>query len=160
MSRATKDDIDTAAVLYAQARAFMRSYGNDVQWPEGYPSRQDALADLASNTLWTCRDDAGNVLAVLSLLPGPEPTYAYIEGLPWLNDEPYLVMHRIAVGSACHGVGTACMRWVAAQAPNVRADTHALNLPMQRVLERAGFQRRGTIYIEDGTPRIAFHSVR
>ncbi len=138
----------------------MRSYGNTAQWVGGYPSRADAAADLATGALWVCHDEAGAILAVLILLPGPEPTYAQIEGLPWLNDDPYLVMHRIAVGVSGRGVGGACMRWVAAQAPNVRADTHEVNLPMQRVLERAGFQRRGIIHIADGTPRIAYHYAR
>ena len=38
----------------------------------------------------------------------------------------------------------------------MRGDTHEDNLPMQRVLEKNGFQRCGTIFVEDGSPRIAY----
>ena len=35
-------------------------------------------------------------------------------------------------------------------------DTHADNAPMRHLLEKSGFSHRGTIYVEDGTPRLAF----
>lgn len=38
----------------------------------------------------------------------------------------------------------------------VRLDTHADNVPMQRAAEVLGFQRCGTIWVEDGSPRIAY----
>lgn len=39
---------------------------------------------------------------------------------------------------------------------NLRGDTHERNLPMRRAFERNGFERCGTIWVEDGTPRIAY----
>ena len=47
----------------------------------------------------------------------------------------------------------------AAAGHRLRADTHADNLTMQRCLEREGFVRCGTIYVEDGTPRVAFERI-
>ena len=47
-----------------------------------------------------------------------------------------------------------------ARAKNLRIDTHADNAPMQHVLEKAGFARCGTIYCQDGSPRVAFHLVK
>ncbi|MBE6046792.1 MAG: N-acetyltransferase, partial [Clostridiales bacterium] len=40
--------------------------------------------------------------------------------------------------------------------PNVRIDTHENNTTMQRQIEKAGFERCGIIYVEDGSPRIAY----
>lgn len=41
----------------------------------------------------------------------------------------------------------------------LRADTHRDNLPMQRVLEKAGFSLRGVIYVEDGSERLAYELI-
>ena len=156
---ATEGDLNSVADIYDAARAFMRAHGNAVQWPDHYPARVDAERDLALGALWVLDEGSGPV-AVMSVLPGPDSTYAAIEGEPWLNDEPYWVMHRLAVAESGHGAGTRMLEWLCAEHDNVRADTHADNLPMQRTLEKCGFVRRGTIYVEDGTPRIAYHFVR
>lgn len=37
-----------------------------------------------------------------------------------------------------------------------RSDTHKDNLPMQNVILGGGFTYQGIIYIEDGTPRLAY----
>ena len=42
----------------------------------------------------------------------------------------------------------------------LRADTHANNIYMQRALTATGFVRCGTIYTEDGTPRLAYYHRR
>ena len=103
--RATTDDLEAVCSVYAAARAFMHANGNPTQWPGDYPGRVDAEKDLAADALWVLDEGAGPV-AIMSVLPGPEPTYARIEGKPWLNDEPYWVMHRLAVAASGHGAGT------------------------------------------------------
>ena len=156
---ATTDDLEAVCAVYDVARAFMRTHGNPTQWPGDYPGLPDAEKDLEAGALWVLDEGAGPI-AVMSVLPGPEPTYAHMEGEPWLNDDPYWVMHRLAVATSGHGAGTRMLEWLCTEHDNVRADTHADNLPMQRTLERCGFVRRGTIWVEDGTPRVAYHYVR
>lgn len=53
-----------------------------------------------------------------------------------------------------------CIDWCLQQGLPLRADTHADNIYMQRVLTAAGFVRCGTIYTEDGTPRLAYYHRR
>lgn len=156
---ATEGDLDNVARTYDAARAFMRANGNAVQWAGPYPSRANAERDLALGALWVLDEGAGAV-ACMSVMPGPDRTYASIEGEPWLDDDPYWVMHRLAVAEPGHGRGAALLAWLCERHDNVRADTHELNVPMRRALERAGFVRRGTITCDDGTPRIAYHFVR
>lgn len=168
---ARPEDLDEVMALYDRARAFMRAHGNSAQWTGGYPFRALAEEDCAAGHLWVLEgahgekddgaaDSTPALLAVMTVLSGPDPTYAEIAGKPWLNDEPYTVMHRLAVGESGHGAGGRCLAWLCAQHDNVRADTHELNEPMQRALERAGFVRRGTITLGDGSPRVAYHFVR
>lgn len=156
---ATEDDLDAVCAIYEAARAFMRTHGNPTQWPGDYPSLPDAEKDLARGALWVLDEGLGAV-AVMSVLPGPDPTYAVIEGDGWLDDNPYWVMHRMAVTRPGHGAGTRLLSWLCERRRNVRADTHANNVPMQRTLEKCGFVRRGTIWVEDGSPRIAYQFVR
>ncbi|MBM6774057.1 N-acetyltransferase [Olsenella profusa] len=157
--QATERDLDAVCCIYDAARAFMRAHGNTVQWTGGYPGRASAEKDLAAGVLWVLDEGAGPV-ACMSVLPGPDRTYARIEGASWLNDRPYWVMHRLAVAVSGNGRGGALLRWLCERHDNVRTDTHECNLPMQHALERAGFVRRGTITCEDGTPRVAYHFVR
>jgi len=42
---------------------------------------------------------------------------------------------------------------------NLRIDTHEDNKTMQHVLSKLGFSRCGIIYIEDGSPRIAYQTL-
>lgn len=158
--RATESDLDAVMAVYDAARRFMRANGNLTQWTNGYPSRERAESDLAGGWLWVMDGPgAGGPVACMSVMPGPDPTYASIEGEPWLDERPYWVMHRLAVAESGRGTGSAMLSFLCREHDNVRADTHEDNLPMQRTLERAGFVRRGTIVCEDGTPRIAYHYV-
>ena len=42
---------------------------------------------------------------------------------------------------------------------HIRIDTHHDNKPMQHVVEKAGFARTGSIYVDDGSPRIAYELI-
>ena len=46
------------------------------------------------------------------------------------------------------------------QIAHLRIDTNEDNRVMQRTVEKAGFTRRGIIYIADGTPRIAYDLIK
>ena len=155
---ATAGDINAVMGIYDAARSFMRSTGNLTQWTGGYPSRAHAERDLSNGWLLVY-DEGSGPLACMSVMPGPDRTYAQIEGEPWLNDDPYWVMHRLACARQGNGIGSAMLAFLCASHGNVRADTHEDNVAMQRALERAGFVRRGTIICDDGTPRVAYHYV-
>ena len=150
---ATQADVPAILDLYADARAFMRRTGNLTQWPDGYPSADDVLGDIAGGNLLVCVAD-GEVFAVFFLAEGPDPTYEHIDGA-WPNDEPYSVIHRIAAREGT-GAGRRCIRHVCEGTRNVRIDTHEDNLPMRHVLASLGFEECGTIICNDGTPRLAY----
>lgn len=150
---ATQADVPVILDIYAGARIFMRRSGNPTQWPDGYPSIDDVLGDIAVGNLRVCVTD-DEIVAVFLLADGPDPTYAHIDGA-WPNDEPYSVIHRIAAREGM-GAGRHCIQSVCSDVPNVRIDTHKDNLPMRHVLTSLGFVECGTIICNDGTPRIAY----
>ena len=88
-----------------------------------------------------------------------DDTYNYIEGA-WLNNEEYGVIHRIASSGIKKGVFTEVYNFVTNKINNIRIDTHQDNIVMQNVLGKHGFIKCGTIYLKNGSPRLAFHFVK
>lgn len=154
------EEIETVMRLYGRARAFMRATGNKNQWINGYPSRETVLQDIGRGDSYVCVEDDGEITGVFCFRQGTEPGYRLIEQGEWLNDEPYGVIHRLASSGKRKRLGDECIRWCFSRCPNLRVDTHRDNRVMQNVLERNGFRRCGIIYVEDGTPRIAYQGDR
>ncbi len=151
---ATADDLPALTQVYARARQFMKEAGNPTQWSPNYPSTEVLQADIAKNALYVCVQD-DRIVGVFALLPGEEPTYQVINGA-WHADIPYATIHRVASDGSCRGIAQACFDFAKGRYSYLRIDTHADNLPMQAVIQKAGFRPCGTIIISDGTPRIAF----
>ena len=145
-------DLEEIVKIYDHARAFMRSYGNLTQWPGGYPGLESAREDLAKGVLYVAERN-GEVVGTFVMMSGPDDTYAYIENGTWRSDTPYGVLHRVA--SRGGGVLAAALDLAKERFSHIRMDTHADNAPMRHLLTKAGFSWRGTIYVSDGTPRMA-----
>ena len=125
------------------------------RWVNGYPAREDIEKDLNRSALYLCESSDGTE-GVFMFETGEEPNYRRIENGCWLNEKPYGFLHRIASAGRKKGVASFCVQWCLAWCGNMRGDTHRDNKPMQRVFEKNGFKRCGTVYMEDGTPRIAY----
>ena len=143
--------------IYEKARAFMAESGNPDQWGTGYPPEEMIRQDIRDGKSYV-NLDGDHIRAVFYFAVEADPTYGYIEGT-WLNDEPYGVIHRIAVDGNGRGVAAECFAFAAQHCENIRIDTHEKNIPMQRCLAKNGFTRCGIIYLEDGDPRIAYQKV-
>ena len=150
---ASPDDLEFIEGAYAHARAFMQANRNATQWPEGYPGRIDAEEDITHGHCFLVTDAAGP-LAVFSFGPGPDETYASIDGA-WHSDADYHVIHRVAAVRG-HGVARAIFTFAAERADYLRCDTHEDNAPMRRALSSFGFRECGTITVANGTQRVAY----
>ena len=151
------DDLEFIEGAYEHARAFMQANGNATQWPDGYPGRVYAEEDIARGHCFLVTDEAGP-LAVFSFAPGPDETYAEIDGT-WHSDTNYHVIHRVAAVRG-HGVARAIFKFAAERADYLRCDTNEDNIPMRRTLETFGFHECGTITVANGTERIAYDWIK
>lgn len=149
-------DLPRILEIYAEARNFMRQNGNPNQWWDYHPAESILRDDIPQRQLYVCEQD-GNIGAVFAYIQGTDPTYIHIADGQWLNDEPYGVIHRIAVNDRGKGLIARIFDWSLQQCPNLRIDTHRDNAPMQRALEKYGFQYCGVIHIFNGDERIAYH---
>ncbi len=150
--RCTDQDLPQVAALFADAHAFMRAQ-NLPQWQGDYPNAEDVRRDMAQGIGWVLVEE--KVLAYAALREGEEPTYAYIEGA-WQSDGPYLTLHRVVVAERGKGYVGQVFAQAARMARWLRIDTHESNTPMRRAIEKFGFAECGVIYVEDGSPRIAY----
>ncbi len=148
-------DLPLIEEVYARAREFMKLSGNPGQWGDKYPQREKLLHDIELGQAYICFED-DDILAVFTFCPGPDATYARIEGGSWLNDKPYHVIHRLASSGLRRGAGAFCIDWCFKQYGNIRIDTHADNKPMLKLIDKKGFVYCGIIHTDDGTPRKAF----
>ncbi len=153
------EDLSEVMEIYARARGFMARTGNPTQWGSTYPEEMLIREDIAQGISYVAECD-GRIETVFMYKAGEDPTYRVIEGGSWQNDEPYGVIHRIASRGEVKGAGSRCIQWGFEQCGNLRMDTHDDNRVMQHVLEKNGFERCGRIYLEDGSPRIAYQKLR
>lgn len=156
--RAKTEDLTEIMEIYAQARDFMARTGNPNQWGDHYPEEELIRTDIEKEISYVAEQN-GQIKAVFMYVFGDDPTYSVIEDGDWIDDRPYGVIHRIASREGVRGAGSFCMQWGFAECGNLRMDTHEDNKVMQHVLEKNGFRRCGRIYVEDGSPRIAYQKV-
>ena len=150
------DDLPQILRIYEEAREFMRRTGNPNQWWDYHPAESVLREDIPKKQLYVIETD-GAIGGVFAYIQGVDPTYLHIEGGSWLNEEPYGVIHRIAVAHRGQGLIARIFDWALTQCPDLRIDTHVDNAPMRRALEKYGFSYCGVIHIFNGDERIAFH---
>ena len=156
---ATALDVAAADSIYKMAKTFMKEGGNPDQWTGDYPSGYDVELGIAEGVSYVCEDE-GEVVAVFYFAEGPDPTYLNIYDGEWQSDEPYSVIHRVAVKHHGRGIIDFIFSECFGATGHLRIDTHKDNIPMQRVLARNGFVHCGIIYLENGDERIAFEKIK
>lgn len=150
-----KGEIEILMRLYDEARKFMRRMGNAEQWVNGYPSIEVVSKDVMQGNSYVCVEEE-EIIGTFCFIQGEDPCYRVIADGHWLNDAPYGVIHRLASCGRKKRLADICICWCSERCPNLRVDTHRDNRPMQEVLKRNGFRRCGIVYVEDGTPRVAY----
>ncbi|MBQ1252168.1 MAG: N-acetyltransferase [Firmicutes bacterium] len=153
--KANLNDVDEIMRIYAAAKAYMVQTGNKSQWINGYPQRELVESDIERGICHVCEDEDG-IHGVFAFILGADPTYSYIEDGEWKNDRPYGTVHRIGSDGKKRGIFNTALDYCKTVIPDLRIDTHADNKVMQNLITAYGFDRCGIIYIDDGSPRIAY----
>ena len=151
------EDLERILEIYEIAKAFMRETGNPHQWNSSYPDFNILEEDINKHHLFVMEEDS-IIHSVFAFITGEDPTYKEIEGA-WLDHSTYGTIHRIASDGTMHQVFKKAVDFCSKRCAHLRADTHEDNKIMQKVILRNGFKETGIIYVEDGTPRIAYEKV-
>lgn len=155
-------DLDLAMEIIHAAKRHLKEQGID-QWQNGYPDEACIRRDIAGQKGYFLSDEA-QMLGYLCIDFDGEPAYDELNGA-WLSDEPYVVMHRLALSDRARGRGAsgAAFRLVEQRArergiASFRVDTDADNQKMRHILEKNGFSYCGTIRF-DNSEKIAFEKL-
>ncbi len=157
--KGTMLDVGAVTKIYDGARQIMKESGIP-QWQEGVPGRESFISDVSVGAAYVI-EDSGKVIATVQIIER-EPYYDRIENGAW-TEENALVAHRVAVSNDCrkHGVGSMLIIEAEKIAKErgkkaLRLDTHEKNFRMRGMLEKNGFKAVGTVFMPDGSPRIAY----
>ena len=137
--KATIDDLDVIMSIYKDAQDFMIESGNPNQWGHFYPSEDLVREDISKGISYVICD-RDNPHGVFVLIDGLEPTYQYIENGSWINEEPYITLHRIASDGKLQGIFKSAIDYSKSISDNIRIDTHSNNVIMQKQIEKNGFK--------------------
>lgn len=161
--KSTKDDIKDILSVIDMAKKYLKSQNID-QWQNAYPNEEVILNDISLDNSYVVLID-NKVVATFFISFDIEPTYNYIDG-NWLSDDVYSVIHRIAVDDTYkrNGVAKFILDFCADLSiknniHSIKIDTHSLNNAMRKFLEKNDFKECGTIYLEDGSLRVAYEKL-
>lgn len=180
---ATTDDMKIILSIYEYAREQMKQNGNPNQWKDDRPTVASIEKDLQEENLYVVEENViqekeivdqtnhennenncnqnkrkqpKQIVGVFALVIGDDPTYQNIENGAWLNEEPYGTIHKIAAVKGAKNILKTALAFCESKIDNLRIDTHEDNQIMQHLIEKYGFQKCGIIYVDDGSPRIAY----
>ena len=147
-------DLPVVMKIYEYAREQMKQSGNPDQWGNTRPGEDVIKSDIKRKNSYVI-ETGGKICGVFTFIIGEDPTYKTIEG-KWINEGVYGTIHRIAGNGIIKGVFSECLKFCEAKIPSIRIDTHRDNTIMQHLIEKHDFEKCGIIYLEDGSPRIAY----
>lgn len=103
--KAEEADIARIWEIIGQAKAQMRRL-NSHQWDENYPALENIAKDIQSGNgyVFCNKENIAVTYGVISF--DGEPAYKEIDG-KWINDLPYMVVHRLAVADEMKHQGLA-----------------------------------------------------
>lgn len=159
MIRKTKyEDINAVMDIINDAKMYLKEQGIN-QWQDGYPNTPTIEVDIKNEESYVMEID-NEIVATCMISKEIEPTYNYIEG-KWLQDDTYIVLHRIATKKDCkgHGLAGQFLDYALTLYPktkSIRMDTHEKNLSMQRFFIKNDFTYCGIIYLANKDKRKAY----
>lgn len=161
---AQSNDIERIMEIVRDAQRWFALQHID-QWQDGYPTVEIFLRDITRGECYVVLSRQ-QVIAVGVISFAGEPTYSKIYDGKWINDEEYVVVHRIAVDTNHKGRGVAGAILLYAErlaaergVKSFRIDTHRDNQPMRHVITKQGFIHCGRILLESGAEREAYQKV-
>ena len=163
LRKSTNLDLPYIMAIISDAQESLRLQNID-QWQNQYPNEDTILNDIDKGYSYVFIDEAEQkIVATVAISFDGEETYNNIYYGKWILEEPYGVIHRIAVHKEylSSGIGAKLIHQVQELVkkqgvPSLRIDTHKDNVPMQKLLKKLAFIQCGIIYVKDGSERIAF----
>ncbi len=160
----TNNDVYYIMNIIKQAQESLKSL-NINQWQDNYPNKDVILNDIANNESYVL-EYQNKIVGTAVLSFSEESTYNNIYSGSWISNNPYGVIHRIAIDNTKKGQGFAkkiltqieslC---VSINIYSIKIDTHEDNKAMQSFLLKNNFLYCGVIYLLNGDKRLAYEKI-
>ena len=149
--RASKKDMNELVALYHIAVEHMFEEKNVNQWQHDETNFVNHVNKYIDDNNFYKVEKNNEIIGFFAMIYGTDVTYNEIKG-KWINDEPYVTIHKIASKYYKQGIATKMLNYVLNDAleksiNNIRIDTHKDNVSMQKFLEKQGFVNCGVISI-------------
>lgn len=161
---ATINDIENIWDLRLKTTELLKSRGID-QWQYKDPTKETFLKDIENEEFFVYVENQ-EIIGMLAIKHGVEPTYLNIYNGSWSYDLPYLTIHRLAVKKSHLGKGLShkLLKFseeyaLSNQINYIRIDTHQMNKSAIRLFESNHYKLCGVIYLtqkEGDKKRLAF----
>ena len=147
-------DITTVMKIINDAKKYLRSQ-NSLQWnlPDGYPDEEILLNDIKNESCYLYIED-NEVIGTMSIIYAPDENYYEING-KWLTNTPYASIHRIAIKNSHHKKEIGVKMLLEAEEIvkqnniySIKIDTHKINIPMTKTIEKCGYTFCGIITLK------------
>lgn len=156
---AETSELEVLMPIYDYARRFMIESGNRNQWVDNYPSESRIRADIENGNLFVI-EESGIIHGAFVFIIGRDPTYDHITDGTWLSEDEYGTIHRVASDGKSSGIFAKVVDFCGQRINHLRIDTHKDNKIMRHLIEKSGFQRRGIIFTDNGSARIAYERIK
>lgn len=156
------EEAERAMEIINQAKAYLKAQGID-QWQTGYPDAACIMRDIQNGKGYFMLSDEHEIIAYLCIDFDGESAYEGLNG-KWLSgaEEPYVVVHRLAIAENARGSGNAAAAFRLTERLALekgvhyfRVDTDDRNMIMKHILQKQGFAYCGEIWF-DNSVKIAF----
>ena len=163
LTSATLADCDWIVQQIDRCRQLMAKH-NSGQWQGKEPSIATIEKDIHHQHFYLLFEDEQPCGG--AALVSHEPAYdSLLEG-QWLNQEPYIVIHRFFIAPSFQGRHLSKVLLAQIERHilnhrihNVRLDTHALNQPMRGLLARLHYPQVGKAWLANAGERLVYHKV-
>ncbi len=156
--KSTISDIDAIVQIANDGKELLKSNGIN-QWQKGtYPDRKLFMQDVEDGIGYVVSEEEV-VVAICAVTFTDEVSYRQLISGSWktADNGVYATVHRAAVARKHQGkhitkfLFNSVVKLAAEEgAVSVRVDTHPDNAAMNRALQKAGFEKCGEFYIQEG----------
>ncbi len=156
--KASVEDIDCVVEIVKEVVPLLNAQGN-YQWNDTYPLRSDFEKDVQNQELWVAV--LNDQIVGFGAITTDQPEEYADCGLDISKEA--VVAHRVAVTPRVRNKGIAAgilsLSDHVAKERNMkilRVDTNAINMPMQRVIEKLGYTYFGEVSFKNKPPSMRF----
>lgn len=148
--KARKEDIDEIVSIYNLAVDHMYKENNTNQWQKNNELLIPSLLKYINEDNFYVVKENTEIIGFFAMIFGIDQSYNDIRDGKWINNEPYVTIHKIASKYYKKGIASFILNYIINKAKensiyNIRIDTHCDNISMNSFLIKNDFIKCGII---------------